>query len=67
MSERGFETFDHTADIGIRAWGNEFSEIFEEAAKALFSVIADLNSVSPVQNINVKLEAAQGTPVSLRY
>ena len=52
---RGYGTFEHTADIGIRAWGNEFSEVFEEAAKALFSVIVDLETVSPRQKLKVEL------------
>ncbi|MBI4372227.1 MAG: archease [Candidatus Omnitrophica bacterium] len=52
---RGHETFEHTADIGIRAWGSEFSELFEEAAKALFSVIVDLKTVKPAQLIHIEL------------
>ena len=43
---RGFETFDHTADVGIRAWGENLEHLFEEAGKALFSVMVDLNTVS---------------------
>ena len=52
---RGYETFEHTADIGIRAWGKEFSELFEEAAKALFSVIVDLDTVSVKRSLKVEL------------
>ncbi|MBI4372677.1 MAG: archease [Candidatus Omnitrophica bacterium] len=52
---RGYETFEHTADIGIRAWGNELPELFEEAAKALFSVIVDLKTVEPAQLIHIEL------------
>ena len=54
---RGYETFEHTADIGIRAWGDEFAEVFEEAAKALFSVIVDLKTVSPRQKLKFELTA----------
>ena len=53
---RGFETFEHTADIGIRAWGSEFSELFEEAAKALFDVMVDLKTVTPSQKLKVELK-----------
>ena len=54
-SSRGYETFEHTADIGIRAWGSESAELFEEAAKALFSVIVDLNGVSVRQKLRIEL------------
>jgi SHS2 domain-containing protein len=40
-----YETFDHTADIGIRAFGRKPEEVFAHAAEALFSVLTDLNSV----------------------
>ena len=54
---RGYETFDHTADIGIRAWGSKFTEVFEEAAKALFSVMVDLSTVSARWKLKIELTA----------
>jgi len=35
-----FELIDHTADVGIKAWGVTLTELFENAAKGMFSVIA---------------------------
>ena len=63
----GYETFEHTADIGIRAWGREFAQVFEEAAKALFSVIVDLKTVSPRQELNVELAADSGEELFLAW
>lgn len=63
----GFETFDHTADIGIRAWGNEFSEVFEEAAKALFSVIVDLKTVTSTQTLHLELASENGEELFLNW
>ena len=63
----GYETFDHTADIGIRAWGSEFSQVFEEAAKALFSVIVDLKTVSPRQKIKIELANDSGEELFLSW
>jgi SHS2 domain-containing protein len=40
-----YETFDHTADIGIRAFGRTPEELFIHAAEALFNVLADLGSI----------------------
>ena len=66
-SSRGYETFEHTADIGIRAWGKEFSDVFEEAAKALFSVIVELNTVSPRQKSTLQLSAESGEDLFLKW
>ena len=55
--KHGFETFDHTADIGIRAWGSDLAQVFEEIAKALFSVVVELNTVSARQKMEVTLRA----------
>ena len=35
-----FEIIDHTADVGIKAWGNTLTELFENAARGMFAVIA---------------------------
>ena len=35
-----FELIDHTADVGIKVWGSTLTELFENAAKGMFSVIA---------------------------
>ena len=64
---RGHETFDHTADIGIRAWGSEFSQVFEEAAKALFSVMVDLKTVSPRQKLKIELTKDSGEELFLSW
>lgn len=34
-----FELFDHTADIGITIFGPSVSDVFEQAARGMFSVI----------------------------
>lgn len=33
-----FEILEHTADIGLRAWGNSETEVFENAAAALLAI-----------------------------
>jgi SHS2 domain-containing protein len=47
-----YETFEHTADIGLRARAAELDRLFEDAARALFSVIvANPESIQPVQQV----------------
>jgi SHS2 domain-containing protein len=34
----GFEIVEHTADVGIRAWGDSAEELFEQAARGLLDI-----------------------------
>ncbi len=52
-----FEEIDHTADVGLRAYGATASEIFESAATGMFSLITDLRGVKPVGEEEIRLTA----------
>lgn len=54
---KSFELIDHTADIGFRAYGKDLKEAFENAAKGMFSLVVDLEKVSPRQEFDVEVEA----------
>ena len=52
-----FETFDHTADLGLRIRSPDLDILFVESATALFSVIVeDLSTVRPTVEVSVNLE-----------
>ena len=51
-----FELLEHKADMGIRGYGNSFEESFEQAAKAMFSIMVELESVQKKENIEIKIE-----------
>ncbi|MFO8143878.1 MAG: archease, partial [Dehalococcoidales bacterium] len=46
--KREFEIFDHTADVGVVAYGNDASEAFASAARGLFSLITDPGSIQEI-------------------
>ena len=51
-----FETFDHTADLGLRVRAADLDTLFAEAATALFStIVEDLATVRPVRQIDIEL------------
>jgi SHS2 domain-containing protein len=52
-----FEFLDHEADIGIRSWGKTIEEAFEHGAKALFSVMVNVNTIEPQDSISVTVHA----------
>jgi len=41
-----YEQFPHTADIGVRVFGRDLKELFENAAFAMFDIIADLENMT---------------------
>ena len=55
--EKDFEIVDHTADVGIIAYGASMNQAFANAAKALFSLIAELDNVEEVLHRDIELLA----------
>ena len=53
-----YEQFPHTADIGLRVFGKDLKELFQNAAEALFSVICKIKKVKPkdLEVIEVKAD-----------
>ena len=57
MDNKRFEIVDHTADIGIKAYGGTLKELFENTALGMFNIIADLEGIKPSTEIKVEAEA----------
>ena len=55
--EKDFEIIDHTADVGIMAYGADINQAFANAAKAMFSLIAELDNVEEVLYRDIELTA----------
>ena len=52
-----FEIFDHTADIGIRAFGASLPEAYINAARAMFSLITDPDKIKDTLYRSVDISA----------
>jgi len=52
-----YELIDHTADVGIKAYGKTLSEAFEHAAKGMFDIITDSSEIDSVGQYDIELEA----------
>jgi SHS2 domain-containing protein len=51
-----YETFEHTADLGLRIRAPDLDTLFAEAAQALFAaIVEDLATVQPVQRVEIQL------------
>ncbi len=53
----GWETLEHTADIGIRATGASAEEALVQAAEGMFSILTEPDSVRPDREVAIELEA----------
>ncbi len=52
-----FKYIEHEADMGILGIGSTIGEAFEEGAKAMFGIMADLEKIEPKEEITVKCTA----------
>ena len=52
-----YELIDHTADVGVKAYGKTISEAFENVAKAMFDIITDNSEIESIGQYDIKLEA----------
>ncbi|HEY5605972.1 MAG TPA: archease [Thermoplasmata archaeon] len=62
-----YEEIDHTADVGIRAFGTNLAELFVNAAEGMFSLVANLDAVRPVGEVEIRLRADDVPTLLLRW
>jgi SHS2 domain-containing protein len=58
VKKKEFEIINHTADVGIIAYGADMKRAFANVARALFSLITDLGGVKEVLHRDTELTAA---------
>lgn len=52
-----YELIEHTADIGLKAYGKNISEAFKNAAIGMFDIITDGSLIDDVGQYDINLEA----------
>src|SRR3989338_2517359 len=52
-----YEQFPHTADIGVRVYGSDLKELFENAAFGMFDILADLEGMKTSVTQDFELSA----------
>jgi SHS2 domain-containing protein len=52
-----YETFEHTADLGLRVRADNLDALLADAARGLFSMIVDLGQVQPRTEIAFEIAA----------
>jgi SHS2 domain-containing protein len=54
---KAFEILDHTADVGIIAYGADIEELFSNAALALFSLITEPESIEEKLHLDLEVRS----------
>lgn len=60
-----FELIEHTADIGLVAFGTDLAEAFANAAYGMFSIVTDVRKVRAVESRTV--EVSEPDPENLLF
>lgn len=60
-----FEIIEHTADVGVRAYGSTLEELFESAALGMMSIICDPGTVEQRERKEIGVEP--GEPYEMLY
>ncbi len=55
--KKEFDILDHTADVGIIAYGASLNQAFANAARGLFSLITDLDDVKEALSRDIEVTA----------
>jgi len=53
----GHDTFDHTADLGVRVWAPDRAQLVNEAVRAVYGVIGDIRTAGQARTVEWDLSA----------
>ena len=55
--DRGFASFEVTADEGLRAWGKSMGEAFVNAARGMLDLMVDSKELRPIESRRIQVKA----------
>ena len=64
---RGYEFFEHTADVGAIVRGATLPRLFENASRAMFDLICDRRTVRPRRAVRIVVQGASLEDLLVRF
>ena len=58
---KGFEYLEHLSDAGIRFYGNNPAELFENAARGMFSIIGNIKNIRCSNETDIEIVSDSGS------
>jgi SHS2 domain-containing protein len=62
-----FRVLEHTADVGFEAFGATREEVFANAARALFDLIVELDTIEPCEEARVEVTGPDPASVLVNW
>jgi len=56
MMKKKYKFINHTADVGIKVWGESLESLFENAAYSMFDILTELDKVKARESLGVEIE-----------
>jgi SHS2 domain-containing protein len=67
INNKMYETFEHQADIGIRGKAKTLEKVFEELAKAMFSVEVNVKKVKASNKVKINCKAENNEELLIEW
>ncbi len=64
---RGYEYFEHTADVGALVRGVTLPRLFENASKAMFDLVCDRRAVRPRRAVRIAVSGSSLEDLLVRW
>ncbi len=58
-AQAGFESFEHTADVGLRVWAPCMRELFMQAARGFIDMLFAPGDINAARELRVKADGAE--------
>lgn len=65
--EKRYEVLEHTADVGLRAYGKTEEETYANAALGLMSLLCNLEGIQPLEEFEVRAEGPDAVELMVRW
>ena len=58
-AQGGYESFEHTSDLGLKVRGRDLVDLFEQAAAGFIGLIIDPETVRPARSLTIRTSAEE--------